>query len=147
MDQSCFAPFYTFLWQMHWVLFIFKEKELDDDTLIWESYSMKIRDMIIAIENNRIRITDHADEEAQSDDLSFDEIVASVFTGEIIENYPQDKPFPSCLVLGQNNKDEPIHSVWAFNRDNNWAVLITVYRPDPDRWIEWRIRRKKDDSL
>jgi len=51
-----------------------------------------IQDIIDAIRYNRIRITDHADEEAQADHLSFDEIFFSVLHGEIIEEYPTDKP-------------------------------------------------------
>lgn len=94
-----------------------------------------------AIRGNRLRITDHADEEAQTDKLSFKEIFFSVFHGEIIEDYPQDKPYPSCLVYGDTSRGEPVHSVWAYNEANQWAVLITVYRPDPERWIDWKIRR------
>jgi len=97
--------------------------------------------IIQAIRHNHIRISDHADEEPQSDHLSFDEIFASVFQGEIIEEYPEDRPYPSCLVYGETLKREPIHSVWAYNEENQWAVLITVYRPDPRRWIDWRTRR------
>ena len=41
-------------------------------------------------------ITDHAHEEAQADDLSFDEVYFSVVHGEIIEEYPEDRPYPSC---------------------------------------------------
>jgi hypothetical protein len=59
---------------------------------------MKIDDIIESIRSNRIRITDHADEEAQSDNLSFHEIFLSIFQGDIIENYPDDKPYPSCLI-------------------------------------------------
>ena len=44
-----------------------------------------------AIQHNRIRITDHADEEAQADHLTFDEIFVSVWQGEIIEDYPTDR--------------------------------------------------------
>jgi hypothetical protein len=40
-----------------------------------------------------------------------------------------------------------VHSVWAYNQENQWAVLITVYRPDPRRWIDWRTRRPKDVTL
>ncbi len=104
-------------------------------------------ELIDAIHNNRIRITDHADEEAHSDNLHFDDIFTSVLMGEIIEHYPNDKPFPSCLVYGTNMKKEPVHSVWAYNSDNKWAVLITVYRPDPEKWIDWKVRRKENDSL
>ena len=35
---------------------------------------MNIDDIINAIQDNRIRITEHADEEAETDDLTFDEI-------------------------------------------------------------------------
>lgn len=104
---------------------------------------MNIQDIIDAIRDSRIRITDHADEEAQADRLSFDEIFFSVLQGEIIEAYPSDKPYPSCLIYGSSFTGEPIHSVWAYNPETKWSVLITVYRPDPERWIDWRIRRKK----
>lgn len=105
---------------------------------------MNIEDIIGAIRRGHIRIADHADEEAQADHLSFDEIFISVFQGEVIEDYPTDKPYPSCLIYGKTFNEEPIHSVWAYNQANGWAVLITVYRPDPSRWIEWRTRRPKD---
>lgn len=104
---------------------------------------MDIQNIIDAVRNNRIRITDHADEEAQADRLSFDEIFFSVLQGEIIEDYPTDKPYPSCLIYGNSFTGEPIHSVWAYNPKTEWAVLITVYRPDPDRWINRRTRRKR----
>ncbi|MCF8143092.1 MAG: DUF4258 domain-containing protein [Deltaproteobacteria bacterium] len=58
-----------------------------------------------------------------------------------MEHYPTDKPYPSCLIYGQTFGGDPVHSVWAFNDDNQWAVLITVYRPDCQRWIDFRKRR------
>jgi hypothetical protein len=103
---------------------------------------VNIQDIISAVQEHRIRITDHADEEAQADSLIFDEIFFSVLQGEIVEDYPTDKPYPSCLIYGDNFQGEPIHSVWAYNAGTQWAVLITVYRPDPNRWINWRERRK-----
>jgi len=104
---------------------------------------MELQDIIGAINGNRVRITDHADEEADADHLSIEEIFFSVRNGEIIENYPKDKPYPSCLVLGKTEKGDHIHSVWAYNAKSRWTVLITAYRPAPDRWINWRERRKK----
>lgn len=102
---------------------------------------MNIEDIIVSIRNNRIRITDHADEEAVADKLSFDEIFFSVLQGEIIEDYPEDSPYPSCLIYGNTFDGQPVHSVWAYNADNQWAVLITVYRPDPKQWVNWRERK------
>ena len=104
--------------------------------------NIDINDIIEAIRTNRVRISDHADEETAADQLLFDEIFLSVLQGEIIEDYPTDKPYPSCLIYGQTFSGEPVHSVWAYNAENQWAVLITVYRPDPNRWIAWRERKK-----
>lgn len=103
---------------------------------------MNIDDLKAAIRSGRLRVTDHADEEAQSDRLTLDEICSSVLRGEIINEYPSDRPYPSCLVLGWTPDEDPVHSVWGYNSKNGWAVLITVYRPDPDRWIDWRVRKK-----
>ncbi|MBF0497792.1 MAG: DUF4258 domain-containing protein [Deltaproteobacteria bacterium] len=103
---------------------------------------MYIENLLEAIQTNQIRISDHADEESASDGLTFYEIYFSVFNGEIIEYYHGDKPYPSCLVYGRTPGGDPVHSVWAYNIENHWAVLITVYRPDPDRWINWRERKR-----
>lgn len=103
---------------------------------------MEIKDIITAIQSNRVRISDHADEEAEADHLTFDDIYFSVLNGEIIEDYHDDKPYPSCLIFGKTFGDDPVHSVWAFNNKNKWAVIITVYRPDPEIWDNWKKRRK-----
>jgi hypothetical protein len=105
--------------------------------------ALDIDDIVEAIRANRVRISNHADEEAEADQLSFDEIYFSVLHGEVIEDYPSDKPYPSCLIYGETFSGDPVHSVWAYNEQNQWVVLITVYRPDPDRWINGRIRRKQ----
>jgi hypothetical protein len=104
---------------------------------------MEIETIVNAIRNSRLRITDHTDEEAFDDNLAYEEIYFSVIHGKVIENYPNDKPYPSCLILGRNFSGEPIHSVWAYNPENLWAALITVYRPDPARWIDWKERVKE----
>jgi hypothetical protein len=103
---------------------------------------MDIKTLIDAIRENRIRITEHADEETASDKLTYEEIYFSVLKGRIIEDYLEDKPYPSCLVYGKTFSGEPVHSVWAYNADTGWAVLITVYRPDPEKWINWTQRKK-----
>ncbi len=103
---------------------------------------MKVDSIRGAIQRSHVRISDHADEEAEADELTFDEIYYSVLRGEIIEDYPDDKPYPSCLIYGMTFSGDPVHSVWAYNNENQWAVLVTVYRPDPDLWINWRERKR-----
>ncbi len=102
-----------------------------------------INDIKEAISTNRVRISDHADEESESesDQLTFEEINYSVSHGEIIESHINDKPYPSCLIFGKTSNGNPVHSVWAYNKESEWAVIITVYRPDPEIWKEWKERR------
>ena len=94
-----------------------------------------------AMQAGRIRITDHADEEAAAEGISIEQVLKTVSAGEIIEQYPDDKPYPSGLIYSDSKG--PLPSVWAYNETNSWAVLITVYRPDPQRWINWRLRKPK----
>jgi len=53
---------------------------------------LTLANIVSAIQTSQIRITDHADEEAGADNLTFDEIYFSVLHGEIIETYFTDKP-------------------------------------------------------
>lgn len=47
-----------------------------------------------------MHVTDHADEEANNDSLTLMEVYESLRNGRIIEDYPADRPYPSCPVLG-----------------------------------------------
>lgn len=59
---------------------------------------MKIKAIIDSIQSGRINITHHARQEAKNDSLLLDQILDAAKNGEIIEDYPADKPFPSCLI-------------------------------------------------
>jgi len=52
---------------------------------------------------------------------------------ETIEDYPEDHPFMSRLVLGWCD-NRPLHVVTADDPDEDVTYIITVYEPDPDRW-------------
>jgi hypothetical protein len=76
----------------------------------------------------RFRITDHADEEANNEGISLTEALETISLGEIIEQYPDNKPYPSCLIFSKLlHSGDQIHMVWAVNRATNASVLITTY--------------------
>ena len=102
---------------------------------------MDFEDLIEAIQAGRIIPSRHSRKEAADDDLVLGEIYESVFQGELLEEYPDAYLMPAGLVLGFNVMDDPIHSVWGYDQTTQTARLITVYRPSPDRWINWRKRR------
>ena len=102
---------------------------------------MDLSDIIEAIRSRRVQITRHAAQEARKDDLEIEAVADSVLGGEKIKDYPADRPFPSCLILGYAD-GRPVHSVWAFDSTAGFAVLITVYQPDPALWTtDFRRRR------
>jgi hypothetical protein len=102
---------------------------------------MDLIDITDAIQLNQVNITQHARREAKEDSLLLDEIYTATQNGEIIEEYESDTPYPSCLIYGQTEDGDPIHTVWAYAADDQIAILITVYRPDPMRWIDWKLRK------
>lgn len=102
---------------------------------------MEIENIIEAVQAGRVVLSRHSLREAAADDLVLGEVYESVMNGEILEDYPDAYLMPACLILGFNTLGEPIHSVWGYDQINQMARLITVYRPDPNRWINWRIRK------
>ncbi len=62
-------------------------------------------------------------------------------TGDTIERYPDDTPYPSRLVLGWRGV-RPLHVVVADNQEGNELIVISVYEPDPATWEPGFKRRK-----
>jgi len=93
-----------------------------------------------AVKEERVRIADHAEEMAK-DGLAYSEVGDAISKGEIIETYADDKPFPSCLVYGKH-EGKQIHAVCAYSKEDKMMVLITVYIPNADKWINYKKRKK-----
>lgn len=52
--------------------------------------------------NSKILWTKHCLERMHERDISRADVKNCILTGEIIENYPDDYPNPSCLIFGYN---------------------------------------------
>ena len=75
--------------------------------------------------------------------ISIDDVMNAIDNGEIIEQYPQDFPFPSCLILGISINGTYIHVVVSMNEDK--IYLITAYIPNTDKW-ESDLKTRKEKS-
>ena len=88
-----------------------------------------------------LRWTSHILERLFQRKIRIDDVKAVLAKGEIIEQYPTDYPFPSCLVLGHTMSGHPLHVVCGSNGVELW--LITAYFPSLAEWTEdFRQRRK-----
>ena len=91
---------------------------------------------------SRLAFRVHAIQRMYQRSVSEAEIRHVISTGEMIEEYPDDTPYPSRLVLGWYGS-QPLHVVVADNVDDQENVVITVYEPDPKEWEpDWKRRRK-----
>mgnify|MGYP003621217101 CR=1 FL=1 len=61
--------------------------------------------------------------------------------GQAIEQYPNDTPYPSRLVLGWCG-DRPLHVVAADLPGGQETIVVTVYEPDAIRWVAGFTKRK-----
>lgn len=69
------------------------------------------------------------------------DIEQAVETGTMIEDYPEDRRGPSCLILGFADK-RPIHVVCGLF-DAEEILIITAYEPDPLEWEnDWKTRKR-----
>ena len=85
-------------------------------------------------------VTQHSRKRFAERGISVDDISFVIKTGEIIEQYPEDKPFPSCLILGRSG-ERVLHVVASI--DDIWVYIITAYAPSPEKWeADWKTRKE-----
>lgn len=92
----------------------------------------------------RYRLTDHAEAEREADTVSIVELEHALTSPnlELLENYPDDPRGASALMLGFTETGDPIHVVVGL-ASTEVVVVVTVYRPDPLLWYDWRERAFK----
>jgi hypothetical protein len=83
----------------------------------------------------------HAVERMAQRSVSEEDVMQMLLTGETIQVYHSDTPYPSELILGWCNK-RPLHIVVATDTIGRRKIVVTVYEPNSDQW-EADFRRKK----
>ena len=84
--------------------------------------------------NHKIRWTGHILERLVKRHIHQIYVENAILTGNIIEQYPDDYPLPSCLVLGISCDNKKLHVVCGTNNNEIW--MITAYYPDESQWNE-----------
>ena len=101
-----------------------------------ESELNTILDKVRAAAEKRIIFLPHAIRQMSRPDrlISRLDIRAVIFEGEVIEDYPEDQRGHSCLMLGFDAVDRPIHVVCS--PKNEYLAIITAYLPFEDEWSD-----------
>ena len=90
------------------------------------------------------KVSDHGYDELAADGLTVRECLGSVRDGLVVEDYPAYLKGPCVLLLQTDAQGSPIHVLWGVPRGHRSpGVLVTAYRPDPERWeADCRRRRR-----
>ena len=92
------------------------------------------------IDSDEFEFSKHAVDQSIIRRIRVEEVREIFGDGEVIEDYPQDKYGPSCLIFGKAKSGRPLHIQCSYP-SRPLIKIITLYEPDPDLWIDFKIRR------
>ena len=93
---------------------------------------MSIDNIRALLESNNVLWTSHCLERMGERDIKRADVKNCIRNGEIIEDYPDDFPNPSCLVFGQTIGGKVLHVV--VGKDDNNLYIVTAYYPTLDKF-------------
>jgi len=105
------------------------------------SEAININELRKLCTDDTIVLTQHLSLRLRERGIKYDDIFSAIKTGEIIEQYQGDYPYPSCLVLGTTVDNEFLHVVCGAGNDYLW--IITAYYPSLDKW-EHGLKTRKE---
>lgn len=90
--------------------------------------------------DDTIQVTQHALFRCKERNIKLDDIEDCILHGKIIEEYPEDYPYPSALICSVDG-EEALHIIAGLGENELW--IVTAYHPDPDKWNDDFTARKE----
>ncbi|MGH7965283.1 MAG: DUF4258 domain-containing protein [Candidatus Binatia bacterium] len=91
------------------------------------------------IEADQFEFSKHATDQSIIRRISVQEVRELSSSAEVIEDYPEDKYGPSCLIFGKTRAGRPLHIQCSYP-SRPLIKVITLYEPDPAHWIDFKRR-------
>jgi hypothetical protein len=104
-----------------------------------------IDDIRAKIVGGQFEFSQHAVDQSIVRHIRVQELREAIAIGEVIEDYPTDKYGPSCLVFGVTLAGRPLHIHCSYP-SRPVVKIITLYEPDPQRWVDFKVRRPVDEQ-
>jgi hypothetical protein len=92
------------------------------------------------IDANEFEFSRHAVDQTIIRRISVRKVREVFANAEVIEDYPEDRYGPSCLIYGTTAEGRRLHIQCSYP-SRPMVKVITLYEPDPTRWVDFRIRR------
>jgi len=89
----------------------------------------------------------HAVDQSILRQIRVQEIREAIANGQVIEDYPEDKYGPSCLICGLTQAQRPVHVQCSYP-SRSLIKIITMYEPDSQGWNDDFTQRRfsNDDN-
>jgi hypothetical protein len=109
-------------------------------------FTSMIEEIRFKITSDQFEFSKHALDQSIKRQIRVREITEAIATSQLIEDYPNDKYGPSCLLSGVTQAGRPIHVQCSYPT-RSLVKIITVYEPDPAKWVnDFTTRRINHDN-
>lgn len=92
------------------------------------------------IHNRQFEFSKHAVDQSILRHITLQELYEAIENAQIIEDYPDDKYGPTCLLLGFTKSNRPLHIQCSYP-ERTIIKIITLYQLDPKEWDDYKIRK------
>ena len=99
-----------------------------------------IRELRGKIAAGQFEFSLHAVDQSIVRRISVQEVREAFKNCQLVEDYPDDKYGPSCLVHGFTDAGRPLHVQCSYP-SRTLVKIVTLYEPDPDQWVDFQTRR------
>lgn len=107
-----------------------------------EGANVQISEIQKLCKQSMIKWSTHCLERMQERDISRDDVKHCILKGEIIEDYPEDYLYPSCLIYGYTIRNSVLHVV--VGNDGKYIWIITAYYPNTVKFeVDLKTRRRR----
>jgi hypothetical protein len=107
---------------------------------VFDPHHRLLADIRAKFAGDQFEFSKHAVDQTLLRGITVQEIREAIDHGEVIEDYPEDKYGPSCLLFGRTQANRPLHVQCSYP-SRPIIKVITLYEPNPELWVDYKVRR------
>ena len=96
------------------------------------------------VDRGQFEYSQHALDQSIRRRIDVSDLREAMFAPELVEDYPNARYGPSCLLLGFTAAGRPLH-VHCSHASRMLVKIITLYEPSPAVWLDFRHRRDRNE--